>query len=86
MKFLVRLLGVVAQGQIELEAEDQQGASQAALLMLQQNMVELQNIQPFVVPLVMQVTDIESATEEPLANDPKILILPNDTRQPKEGT
>ena len=66
MKFLVRLIGIVAEAQVEIEGEDNNAVAQAAMLMLQQGNLQLNDVKPYVLPLIMPVTDV--AIENPVVD------------------
>lgn len=65
MKFLVRLVGVVAEIQMDVESDDQNAAIQSSLALLQQGTIQLKEVKPYVIPLVMPVTDVDTPIEQP---------------------
>jgi hypothetical protein len=85
-KYIVKLFGVVAVGQVEVEAESLQEAVVKAQQHTQVNPAALQSVQPFIFPIPAKLTDLEAAKDGHPTDIATLQVSPPEERKPKLWT
>lgn len=84
-KYIVQLLGVVAVGRVEVEAESLEEAVAKAKQQTQITPGVLQNVNPFIFPIPAKLTDLEAAAQGEPKDVATLRAMPEE-RKPKLWT